>query len=274
MHLKLARCTSGEPALRFAPNCEIIFSKVTCFTSCGHVEGMADAAPATVDREARKKAEKEAKALKAAEKAARQAQRAAAQEQKGAEVIGPSVTLIDWEGHDFGNLFIQSHAVPAREWTEVSALEPALKGQTVWVRARMATSRKQGKSLCFMQLRNSMCTVQAVVYAKEGDLVGFAAAIPRESVVDIYGEITVPDAPVESCTQRGVELQVKRLFVVSRAMGELPLQLEDASRNDDELSASDAAAGAVRVNQDVRLNNRVIDLRTPANQVAPDHPAS
>ena len=77
-----------------------------------------------------------------------------------------------------------------------------------------------------------------------------------------------------TCTQRGVELQVKRLFVVSRAMGELPLQLEDASRNDDELSASDAAAGAVRVNQDVRLNNRVIDLRTPANQVAPDHPAS
>ena len=76
---------------------------------------MADAAPATVDREARKKAEKEAKALKAAEKAARQAQRASAQQQKGAEVIGPSVTLIDWEGHDFGNLFIQSHAVPARE---------------------------------------------------------------------------------------------------------------------------------------------------------------
>tara|TARA_B100000795_G_scaffold237463_1_gene198073 strand:+ start:693 stop:1217 length:525 start_codon:yes stop_codon:yes gene_type:complete len=61
-------------------------------------------------------------------------------------------------------------------------------------------------------------------------------------------------------------LQVKRLFVVSRAMGELPLQLEDASRNDDDLSAADAAAGAVRVNQDVRLNNRVIDLRTPANQ--------
>ena len=170
---------------------------------------MADAAPATVDREERKKAEKEAKALKAAEKAARQAQRAAAQEQKGAEVKGPSVTLLDWEGHDFGNLFIQSHAVPAREWTEVSALEPALKGQTVWVRARMATSRKQGKSLCFMQLRNSMCTVQAVVYAKEGDLVGFASAIPRESVVDIYGEISVPDAPVESCTQRGVELQVR-----------------------------------------------------------------
>jgi len=49
-------------------------------------------------------------------------------------------------------------------------------------------------------------------------------------------------------------------------MGELPLQLEDASRNDDDLSAADAAAGAVRVNQDVRLNNRVIDLRTPANQ--------
>ena len=60
-----------------------------------------------------------------------------------------------------------------------------------------------------MQLRSSMCTVQAVVYAKEGELVGFASAIPRESVVDIYGEISVPDAEVASCTQRGVELQAR-----------------------------------------------------------------
>ena len=111
---------------------------------------MADAPPATAaDREERKKAEKEAKAVKAAEKAARQAQRAASQTQKGAEVLGPSVTLLDWEGHDYGNLFIQSHAAPARAWTEVPALEPSLKGREVWVRARVATSRKQGKTLCF-----------------------------------------------------------------------------------------------------------------------------
>ena len=69
-----------------------------------------EADAAAVDREARKKAEKEAKAKKAEEKAARQAARVAAQQQKGAEVIGPSVTLLDCEGHTFGNLFIQSHA--------------------------------------------------------------------------------------------------------------------------------------------------------------------
>ena len=74
-------------------------------------------------------------------------------------------------------------------------LGPQLAGQHVWVRARLATSRKQGKMLCFLQLRESMHTVQAVVYSK-GDIVPFAAQVPRESIVDVYGEVTVPSEKV------------------------------------------------------------------------------
>ena len=77
----------------------------------------------------------------------------------------------------------------------------------VWVRARVATSRKQGKALCFLQLRQSMHTAQAVVFAKEGELVGFAATLPRESVVDVFGEVTLPAEAVASCSQSAVELQ-------------------------------------------------------------------
>lgn len=59
--------------------------------------------------------------------------------------------------------------------------------------------------------------------------------------------------------------QVAKLFCVSRSKPDLPLQLEDASRTDEALAADPELP---RVNQDVRLNNRIIDLRTPANQVS------
>jgi len=228
---------------------------------------------------ARRKADKEKKAAekaaKAAEKAARQAQRDASAAKKasgGAEsaeaasaVDAPSVTLRDYDAHEFGELFIQSHVDggSGRKWTAVAELTPELAGTQVWVRARVATSRKQGKMLCFLQLRDSMHTAQAVVFSKESDIVAWAAALPRESVVDLFGELSVPNEPIKTCSQSGIELQVKRLFCVSRAKPELPLQLEDASRSDTELAADPELP---RVNQDVRLNNRILDLRTPCNQ--------
>eukprot|EP00966_Prymnesium_polylepis_P330406 7386057-Prymnesium_polylepis.1 len=232
---------------------------------------MADAEAAkAVDPElaAKRKADKEKKAAekaaKEAEKEARRAQRGQAQTAKQEQVVeAPELTTKELDEHAWGNLFIQSEKRTDREWARTSELLPALKGQKMWIRGRLATSRKQGKTLCFVQLRQSMHTVQAVVYAKAGDIVAFAAAIPRESVVDIFGEISVPEEPVTSCTQSGVELQVEKLFCVSRSTPELPLQLEDASRSDADLAADPELP---RVNQDVRLNNRVIDLRTPANQ--------
>jgi len=205
---------------------------------------------------------------RAEEKAARAAARLTAakakEESANAAVLGPTVTLLDYGEESYGNLFIQSHTSSSgRKFAKVGELVPALAEQEFWIRARVSTSRKQGKALCFLTLRESIHTVQAVVFAKEGGVVGFAAAIPRESVVDIYGSITLPSEPVVSCTQQAVELQVKRIFCVSRAVPELPLQLEDASRSDAELAADPTLT---RVNQDVRLNNRVIDLRTAANQ--------
>lgn len=150
----------------------------------------------------------EEKARKAEEKAARQAERQAAQLAKEQGVAAPELTLNTFEDHTWGNLFIQSERATGREWAPLATLLPECKGASVWIRARVSASRKQGKALCFLALRQSMHTVQAVVYAKEGDLVAFAAAIPRESVVDVLGEITVPDVPIASCTQQHVEIQV------------------------------------------------------------------
>lgn len=51
--------------------------------------------------------------------------------------------------------------------------------------------------------------------------------------------------------------------MISAAKPQLPLQIEDAARP---IGEADETALNIRVNQDTRLDNRVLDLRTPANQ--------
>ena len=135
-------------------------------------------------REAKKAADREAKAKKAAEKAARQAERANAQAKKEESALGPSLTLLTYGEHSFGNLFIKSETKSGRNWERVAALAPPLKGSEVWVRARVATSRKQGKALTFLQLRQQIHTVQAVV-GGEASVVAFAGAVS-------YTHLTLP----------------------------------------------------------------------------------
>jgi aspartyl-tRNA synthetase len=59
-----------------------------------------------------------------------------------------------------------------------------------------------------------------------------------------------------------IELAVKRIYCISRAQP-LPIQIEDAARPEADF---DKDPTLVRVGQEVRLDNRVLDLRTPANQ--------
>jgi len=86
--------------------------------------------------------------------------------------------------------------------------------------------------------------------------------VTDESVVDVFGKIACPKNEVASCTQKEVEIQVEKIFCISRAE-KLPLVLADASRSEAELAKDPKL---VRVGQDVRLDNRIIDLRTNANQ--------
>lgn len=55
-------------------------------------------------------------------------------------------------------------------------------------------------------------------------------SVNKESILDIEAEIVTVPQPVESCTQKDVELDIRQLWVVSSAAPQLPLQIEDASR--------------------------------------------
>lgn len=85
-----------------------------------------------------------------------------------------------------------------------------------------------------------------------------------ESIVDIMG--VVASADVKSCSQNNVEIQIQKLFTVSRAPVLLPFLLEDASRSQAEIDASqNDERPFAGVSQDMRLNSRWLDLRVPAN---------
>lgn len=105
-------------------------------------------------------------------------------------------------------------------------------------------------------------------------MVKFAGKIPKESIIDIKATVTVPEKPVETCSQK-VELQIQEIWIVNKSVPNLPFQLENASKRvenqEDEEKQQDAEKKGEEskfagVGQDVRLNNRIIDLRVPANQ--------
>ncbi|KAI4377862.1 hypothetical protein MLD38_015429 [Melastoma candidum] len=160
---------------------------------------------------------------------------------------------------------IQSKEEVQFPYTSVDALGHELKDCVVLVRGTAQTVRAVGKKMAFIVLRDGWSTVQCVVAEKQGvvskGMVKFVAALSRESVVDVEGVISVPEVAITGATQQ-VEIQVTKLYCISKASPNLPFNLEDAARSDAEIEEQQL----VRVNQDTRLNFRYFDLRTPANQ--------
>jgi aspartyl-tRNA synthetase len=218
------------------------------------VEVSNDSGKGPSKNEVKRQAKEEAKRAKEEERLA-----LLAQQQK--ELEGPKLTLATIDTAPFGSVFIQSDATTDREFWAVKDLHKVAAGARVWIRARAQTVRKQGGKLTFLVLRDELATVQAVV-AVTPEMAKFAGALPKESVVDVCGVITVPPEPLRGCSQSNVELAVERIYCISRAEA-LPLQLEDLSRTEAELAADPKA---IRVLLETRLSNRVVDLRTRANQ--------
>eukprot|EP00917_Polyrhabdina_sp_WS-2016_P006572 GHVP01014663.1.p1 GENE.GHVP01014663.1~~GHVP01014663.1.p1 ORF type:complete len:459 (+),score=79.72 GHVP01014663.1:156-1379(+) len=85
-----------------------------------------------------------------------------------------------------------------------------------------------------------------------------ALSLPKESIIDAFGEVKKTRSPVLGCTVKDKELHVFSISVIIKAAS-LPFTVEEASRKtDNEENLSTVAL-------DTRLNNRTIDLRTSVN---------
>lgn len=160
--------------------------------------------------------------------------------------------------------------------THVKDIDASLESKEITVRGRLHNSRQKGK-LCFIVVRQNYASVQAILSANEKiskGMVNFSGKVPKESIIEIKAKVVVPKEPVETCTQK-VELEVLEFWVLNRSAPILPFQIDDASRVVlDQVAeyqgggeeTKDGEAKAVVVGQDIRLNNRIIDLRVPTNQ--------
>ena len=133
--------------------------------------------------------------------------------------------------------FIQSATDPEHrfqtKFTQISEINASLDGQNVKLRVRLQRSRIKGKS-GFLVLREGVYTIQACLFVEDGkiskQMVDFAKSLRLESYVDVTAKVQKVQKPVESCTQKDVELAIETLFLVVSAPKVLPFQMEDALR--------------------------------------------
>jgi len=199
------------------------------------------------------------KAEKASKKAAHKAEEGTGQAVEEKDE-GPDVSAGRYGVQEMN----QSKTRPSLEISHISELGPGLQGRTVNIRGRLHTSRAKGKQ-CFFVVRQQQVTVQCLAFvspAVSKQMVKFVSHISKESIVDVEAVVEKVEEKIESCSQQEVELHVRQVWVVSASDPQLPLQIEDAGRKITEEEEGNFA----RVNQDTRLDNRVLDLRTPTNQ--------
>ncbi|KAH3767942.1 aspartyl-tRNA synthetase [Pelomyxa schiedti] len=199
----------------------------------------------------------------------------------------------------------QSQTRENAQYTKLKTLDPTSNGKTVLLRGRVFASRAKGNLCFILLRQGQFsvqCLFEKSETCPKA-LVTFASKVTNESIVDIVGQVKTSPVPIEKASQREVEVLGQKLFVVSAA-APLPLQLEDLSRPSpflkqqkalveqlgkqiealktkhtpeeqnaspvkEELAKLEAervkAQSFVRVNQEARLDHRVVDLRTPAN---------
>jgi|UPI000581B1BD aspartyl-tRNA synthetase len=228
---------------------------------------------------------KEKRAAKAAAKAEKEAKKVAQREERARREAEKTAKLAGIGQDNFGDApLIQSQIITDKVWTPIQNLKPSLAGESVLVRGHLQTARAVGKG-AFVLVRSSLYSVQGVAFESKDDdgavssaMIKYMAGLPAESVVDMRGIVTVPDQPVDSATQKMVEIKIESFHCVAKAKKALPFQMEDACRpdsgketdigayNEDDPEVVDSEDGLIHIGQKMRLDYRWIDLRTPANQ--------
>lgn len=138
-------------------------------------------------------------------------------------------------------------------------------------RCWVENARSQSAKLGFLNLRQGLNTVQAVVAASAGlskQMVKFCSTVSTESTIVVTGLAKKAPEPIKSATIQDFEIHIQKLFVEKAAEVPLPLQVEDADRplptegEEDKVAEGDARP---LVSLNTRLNNRTIDLRAKIN---------
>lgn len=231
-------------------------------------EPSASGDPQGPSKNALKKAAKEKE--KAEKKAAAKARELAERQKKEADDAN------DVSADSYGELpMVGSPEYKPSNLPRVSLADVAeLEDKEIVFRCWVENARVQSAKLAFLNLRQGLNTIQAVVAASEKlskQMVKFAGNISTESTLFVHGLVRKTQEAVKSATIKDYEIHITKLFVEAKAEVPLPMQIEDAERplpseglgNEDEKAAGDEGRPLVGLN--TRLNNRTLDLRAKIN---------
>eukprot|EP00560_Eucampia_antarctica_P006755 CAMPEP_0197825534 /NCGR_PEP_ID=MMETSP1437-20131217/2588_1 /TAXON_ID=49252 ORGANISM="Eucampia antarctica, Strain CCMP1452" /NCGR_SAMPLE_ID=MMETSP1437 /ASSEMBLY_ACC=CAM_ASM_001096 /LENGTH=595 /DNA_ID=CAMNT_0043425557 /DNA_START=269 /DNA_END=2059 /DNA_ORIENTATION=+ len=227
-------------------------------------------------REARKAAKEEAKAKKKAEK---EVKRLAAEAEANKPI--PTVTYLKYDEQekyatmgDFERIMSRSQS--ERAFMSIADLENqdnvVKEGDNIWIRGRLSSIRVKGGS-CFLVLRQDASRTVQACYFKDKEqpelskeMIKYLKTLTVESIIDLEGTVVLAQSPIKSCSVSNIEIQIKRIHAVSKAAAVLPFLVEDAARTEQQVEESQSTDRPFpRLGQELRLDHRWMDLRTPAN---------
>ena len=163
-------------------------------------------------------------------------------------------------------------ALSTRVYTPIRALgdgDGPAEGEEVWVRGRLSALRGKGNTCFFVLREQGRFTVQACFFndknvpTQSKAMLTFLQGLTEESIVDVRAVLAA--AEVKSCSQATVELKVIETHLISASLPNLPFEIDDAGRSDTDIEASESTERPFpRIGQELRLDNRWVDLRVPA----------
>ena len=187
---------------------------------------------------------------------------------------------------------IQSQTVLTEERFDVTGVSPIDHGRTVTFSSRIHAIRKMSAGLAFLILRQGLCTIQAVIRAREGmitkHMVQWTERIPTGSIIVVKGLLVKPEQTVKYCSIHDTELIVDEVHVIARRPEAVPFTVyeNEVSKDkevageipqDDDTSVAQTAsvntegthtpvishkAHTGHITDRTRLTHRVLDLRT------------
>ncbi|MCJ1299859.1 hypothetical protein MMC08_002653 [Hypocenomyce scalaris] len=150
-------------------------------------------------------------------------------------------------------------------------------GDSAALRARIHAMRNLSSHLVFLVFRQGGRTLQGVLQEKEGEvthhMVKWVERLPAETIVRVKGVLQRPKEEVRGVSEHHFEILIRELHVVSRPTESLPIHAyeadaqrqppEDGDEKDLEEDPKKAATPWAQISDRTRLNNRIVDLRTP-----------
>ncbi|EPQ54212.1 aspartyl-tRNA synthetase [Gloeophyllum trabeum ATCC 11539] len=183
----------------------------------------------------------------------------------------PSREEIEKEEQRAERARIDEEQAKEREANKREAYEARKEEEPVCFRARVHHVRAISPKIMFLIFRQQIHTIQGVLAVQEGaiseNMVRWAEGLSRETIVLAHGKLQKPregQEEVSTTTVHNFEVRVEKLFVIAEPSVPLPFQVEIASRPKTTEDQEDYHQ--VRVGERTRLDNRVIDLRTPTRQ--------